>query len=119
MNVLRSNCTPHPIKSAPLHSHDCWEIILNLTGHNISHIDGRDYDITAQDVMVIPPFVEHGGFAEGDETYTDYTSPPNGSISTRSRSYTTTTAALSRFFYDNEAHCRERSELRSHCGQPA
>ena len=71
MNVLRSNCTPHPIKSAPLHIHDCWEIILNLTGHNISHIDGRDYDIAAQDVMVIPPFVEHGGFTEGDETYTD------------------------------------------------
>ena len=71
MNVLRSNCTPHPIKSAPLHSHDCWEIILNLSGHNISVIDGSNYDITANDVMVVPPFVEHGGFTEGDEVYTD------------------------------------------------
>lgn len=58
--VLCSKCTK-PLSKCIMHSHECWEIVLNYYGETVSVIGGREYEISEGDVMIIPPGTEHDG----------------------------------------------------------
>ena len=69
MNVRFCNKTITPIKSCHMHSHDCWELILQTDGHVKSVINGKTYDICEGDIIIIPPNVPHDGCS--DVLYSD------------------------------------------------
>jgi AraC-like DNA-binding protein len=69
MNVAACGVCERPIRYCGSHSHDTWEIVLNLTGENCTRIGEQTYEIRAGDVMIIPPNTAHYGESEG--YYTD------------------------------------------------
>ena len=42
-----------------LHAHDCWEVILNLSGEGMETVDGEEAPFYAGSVTVCPPFAPH------------------------------------------------------------
>lgn len=69
MSFLFCGITTTPITSCHLHSHDCWEMILQLSGSATSQIGENTYISRPGDILIIPPGVPHDGCSE--EPYTD------------------------------------------------
>ena len=69
MNVIECGSCKIPIQRCIPHEHKAWEIILNVSGENRSRIGEKVYEISAGDVMVVPPGTLHYGESEG--YYTD------------------------------------------------
>ncbi len=63
MNVV--SCTKREVllTEYPPHSHDEYEIILNLTGECTTIINGKEYNTEANDILIIPPGAEHEAFS--------------------------------------------------------
>ena len=51
--------SPKTIKKAYLHSHSCWEIILNTEGNGIARIGSGEYPFSPGTIHIIPPNVFH------------------------------------------------------------
>ena len=59
MKLLSVGVSPTTIKDIYVHSHDCYEIIVNIEGEGISVIDGKKMPFTVGTVRVIPPGIQH------------------------------------------------------------
>ncbi len=69
MDVIFCGKTSTPIRFCKLHQHNCWEIILYMSGNVIAQVDNESYNVSEGDILVIPPNVQHNGIAES--LYTD------------------------------------------------
>ena len=47
------------------HNHKNWEIIVRLKGHTCSTVGQQDYSVFENDIVVIPPGVQHGDVCDG------------------------------------------------------
>ena len=69
----------------PLHRHDCWEILLSLTGTGTATIDGQDYPFREGTIFCIPPGVAHckhapDGYTDGSIFTQDFTPPDERAV---------------------------------------
>ena len=69
MALLLVGASPNRLKDHELHSHDCYEIIVNTEGEGTAEIGGREYPFSPGSVHVIPPEMAHrktspGGFRD-------------------------------------------------------
>ena len=44
---------------APRHKHDCYELILYLSGSGVATVDGQDYPFSPGSLALVPPEVPH------------------------------------------------------------
>lgn len=54
-----------------LHAHDCWEVILNLSGEGMETVDGEEAPFYAGSVTVCPPFAPHNKRCEAGAHWQD------------------------------------------------
>ncbi len=59
MALLLVGASPHRLVDHELHSHDCYEIIVNTEGEGTAEIGGREYPFSPGSVHVIPPAIPH------------------------------------------------------------
>ncbi len=59
MALLLVGASPNRLTDHELHSHDCYEIIVNTEGEGTSEIGGREYPFRPGSVFVIPPGMPH------------------------------------------------------------
>lgn len=45
--------------AVPLHTHNCEECVIVLSGTGFAHIDGQDHPVSAQDASWIPAEIPH------------------------------------------------------------
>lgn len=69
----------------PTHQHDCWEILLCLSGTGIACIDGQDYPFQEGTIFCIPPGVPHrkqaeDGYSDSSIFVRDFTPPDSRRI---------------------------------------
>jgi putative monooxygenase len=57
--MLTGITTIAPGSAVPLHTHNCEESVVVLSGSGIAHIDGSDHKVGARDTSWIPPGVPH------------------------------------------------------------
>ena len=48
-----------PGAAVPLHTHNCEECVVVLTGTGFAHIDGVDHPVTVNDTSWIPAGIQH------------------------------------------------------------
>lgn len=70
MNVRYCTKNENLMNSYVLHFHDTYEIILNLSGHCTTVIEGKEYHIEKNDIIIIPPYFNHS--AHSDTFFTDF-----------------------------------------------
>lgn len=63
MNVVCCTKSEVLLTEYSTHSHDKYEIILNLTGECTTIINGKTYNIEANNILIIPPGAEHEAFS--------------------------------------------------------
>ena len=56
--------------TAGMHTHDVWEIVINVFGSGISVIGNKEYPFTEGTILCIPPHVKHGKSSK--EGFRDY-----------------------------------------------
>jgi AraC-type DNA-binding domain-containing proteins len=59
MKVNLIGISPYAQKSCPLHSHDEWEIVLNLDGEGTTVIGDREYNFYPGTIICQPPNIPH------------------------------------------------------------
>ena len=59
MALLLVGASPSRLMDHELHSHDCYEIIVNTEGEGTAEIGGREYPFSPGSVHVIPPGMPH------------------------------------------------------------
>ncbi len=69
MALMLVGASPNRLVDHELHSHDCYEIIVNTEGEGTAQIGGREYPFSPGTVHVIPPEMPHrkvspGGFRD-------------------------------------------------------
>ena len=64
MNTRLVGVALEAIKSDSVHSHNEWEIILNLEGHGISYVNNEKYKFFPGMIMCIPPKILHTKYSE-------------------------------------------------------
>ena len=65
MALLLVGASPNRLMDHELHSHDCYEIIVNTEGEGTAEIGGREYPFSPGSVHVIPPGMLHRKTAPG------------------------------------------------------
>ncbi len=65
MALLLVGASPNRLRDHELHSHDCYEIIVNTEGEGTAEIGGREYPFSPGSVHVIPPKTPHRKAAPG------------------------------------------------------
>lgn len=65
MKVLFAGMTTSPIRSCPVHSHTCFEMILTLSGTGTAGAGTRRTSFEPGTVLVVPPGMPHFTDAEG------------------------------------------------------
>ena len=65
MALLLVGASPNRLMDHELHSHDCYEIIINTEGEGTAEIGGREYPFSPGAVHVIPPGMPHRKTAPG------------------------------------------------------
>ena len=63
MRVLGAAKSPL-LNECGFHAHDCWEIILNLSGEGFETVDGQEMSFSPGSVTVCPPFALHNKCCE-------------------------------------------------------
>ena len=58
-------------KNAFTHSHDSWEIVLNLQGRGTTLIGNREYLFEPGTIICYPPMIPHGKTSLSDEGFRD------------------------------------------------
>ena len=48
-----------PGAAVPLHTHNCEECVIVLSGSGVAHIDGTDHPVAANDTSWIPAEIPH------------------------------------------------------------
>ena len=48
------------LSSCRMHSHPCWELILNISGHGIESISGKETPFFPSSITLCPPDTPHG-----------------------------------------------------------
>ena len=64
MSVKLVGIAPCLLRFCGSHSHDDWEIILNLTGGGKSVVDNKEYDFSPGTITCIPPNVQHSKYPD-------------------------------------------------------
>lgn len=64
MNVRWIGISPGLIKNCTYHSHDEWEIVLNLEGFGKSIISDKEYCFYPGTIMCLPPYTPHAKFSD-------------------------------------------------------
>jgi len=69
----------------PTHRHECWEILLCLSGTGVAVIGEESYPFTDGTIFCIPPGIPHSkeaenGFSDGSVWLMDFLPPDNRSI---------------------------------------
>ncbi len=59
MNVVSVKKLYQPIESYPMHHHDFWEILYQLSGQCIISLEEQSYQLLPGDICVIPPGIAH------------------------------------------------------------
>ncbi len=59
MQLCSLGMSPNLARSCPLHRHDSWEIVLNVSGTGEALVEGQSYPFEAGTIMCIPPGLEH------------------------------------------------------------
>lgn len=59
MAPLLVGSSPSQLTDHELHSHDCYEIIVNTEGEGVAEIGGREYPFSPGSIHVIPPETPH------------------------------------------------------------
>lgn len=59
------------LSECSVHSHDCWEVVLNLCGEGMESIDGEETPFYPGSVSVYPPFALHGKKCAQDACWQD------------------------------------------------
>src|SRR3546814_16327842 len=57
--MLTGITTIAPGSAVPLHTHNCEESVVVLSGQGIAHIDGADHPVAPRDTSWIPAGVPH------------------------------------------------------------
>ena len=57
--MLTGITTIAPGAAVPLHSHNCEECVIVLSGSGIAHVDGTDHPVKARDTSWIPADIVH------------------------------------------------------------
>ena len=65
MALLLVGASPNRLMDHELHSHDCFEIIVNTEGEGMAEIGGKEYPFSPGSVHVIPPGMPHRKTAPG------------------------------------------------------
>ena len=65
MALLLVGASPNRLMDHELHSHDCYEIIVNTEGEGTAEIGGKEYPFSPGSVHVIPPGMPHRKTAPG------------------------------------------------------
>jgi quercetin dioxygenase-like cupin family protein len=80
--VMTNHVTFEPDAVAPAHHHDEQQIAIILSGELTFTVGGETRVMHAGECVVIPPNVEHGGFAgpEGCEALDVFTPPREGIV---------------------------------------
>lgn len=66
MNVKLVGIAPYYMKSNDNHSHDSWEVVLNLEGYGKTIVNGVEYDFYPGFICCIPPNTAHSKYSESD-----------------------------------------------------
>lgn len=64
MNFICCDTTSIPISSCPMHSHNSWEIIYNLSGTVTATINQKKYIIYPKNIIIIPPYTMHNNTSD-------------------------------------------------------
>ena len=73
MNILGSGKTASPILGVGIHTHQYWELILNLTGTHKTYLGNEIKLITPGNVLIVPPGVPHNGEPDIPQERVPYT----------------------------------------------
>ena len=65
MALLHVGASPVTFTDYALHSHDCYEIILNKEGTGTALIADHEYPFTPGTIHIIPPDTKHTKYSEG------------------------------------------------------
>ncbi len=65
MALLLVGASPNRLMDHELHSHDCYEIIVNTEGEGTAEIGGWEYPFSPGSIHVIPPGMPHRKRASG------------------------------------------------------
>jgi AraC-like DNA-binding protein len=66
MKVNLVGISPFSLKSAPLHSHSDWEIVLNMEGEGTTIIGNCEYDFSPGSIICQPPNIPHSKMSESN-----------------------------------------------------
>ena len=69
MALLSIGSSAHTLHDFHVHSHDCFEVILNLSGMGTAEIQGNTFPFSPGTIHIIPPNIPHKKKAE--EGFTD------------------------------------------------
>ena len=59
MSLLLVGASPGTLTECSLHSHDCYEVILNTEGEGLAEIGGREYPFSSGTIHIVPPGMLH------------------------------------------------------------
>src|SRR3546814_20875992 len=57
--MLTGITTIAPGSAVPLHTHNCEESVVVLSGQGVAHIDGADHQVAPRDTSCIPASIPH------------------------------------------------------------
>ena len=63
MKINLIGVSPFRMNNAPLHSHEEWEIVLNLEGQGTALIGAREYNFFPGTIICLPPNIPHSKFS--------------------------------------------------------
>ena len=59
MSLLLVGASPGILTECSLHSHSCYEVIMNAEGEGIAEIGGREYPFSNGTIHIVPPGMPH------------------------------------------------------------
>ncbi len=77
MEPIYIDKSPHKYHSFPLHSHEIWEITINLSGNGTATVDGQEYPFHPGTIFCVAPGILHRkesmeGFIDGSVMLKDF-----------------------------------------------
>ena len=65
MALLLVGASPGTLTECNLHTHSCYEVILNAEGEGIAEIGGQEYPFSEGTIHIVPPGMPHRKYSEG------------------------------------------------------
>ncbi|MDP4121124.1 MAG: helix-turn-helix domain-containing protein [Bacillota bacterium] len=64
MMIAHVSCTEDGVKSYPAHKHNCWEIMLYLSGEGYLYTPKQNYLFKPGTIIIVPPKIIHGSVSK-------------------------------------------------------